>query len=160
MATDERFDELISRWLEETAPQRLPERVLTATFERTRRKRQQVGWRALLGRLQMPRLMPALGGAAVVVVVAVLAVSAFVSQQRLGGPDADSRGLGIFAPVAGRIVYCTNSGLWAVDPSAQSPPRRRCASRERPTPTANVHRSPSCSAGRATARNCYSCVKI
>ena len=29
MATDERFDELISGWLEETAPQRLPERVLT-----------------------------------------------------------------------------------------------------------------------------------
>ena len=28
MATDERFDELISGWLEETAPQRLPERVL------------------------------------------------------------------------------------------------------------------------------------
>jgi Tol biopolymer transport system component len=27
-------------------------------------------------------------------------------------------GLGIFQPVAGRIVYYTNSGLWAVDPSA------------------------------------------
>ena len=29
--------------------------------------------------------------------------------------------LGIFAPVAGQIVYCTDSGLWAVDPSAPSP---------------------------------------
>ena len=27
--------------------------------------------------------------------------------------------LGIFEPVAGRIVYCANSSLWAVDPSAQ-----------------------------------------
>ena len=65
--------------------------------------------------------MPALGGTAVLVVVGALAVSLFVNQQRLGEPDADSRGLGIFAPVAGRIVYCTSSGLWAVDPNALSP---------------------------------------
>lgn len=29
--------------------------------------------------------------------------------------------LGIFEPVAGRIIYYTNSSLWAVDPSAPSP---------------------------------------
>lgn len=34
--------------------------------------------------------------------------------------DARSVDLGIFAPVAGRIVYCTDSALWAVDPSAKS----------------------------------------
>jgi Tol biopolymer transport system component len=35
-------------------------------------------------------------------------------------PDEPSVDLGIFAPVAGRIVYCADSGIWAVDPSAQS----------------------------------------
>ena len=37
MVTDRKLDEAISRWFEETAPTRLPERVLDATFERTRR---------------------------------------------------------------------------------------------------------------------------
>ena len=46
MTTDKRLDEAISRWLEESAQGRLPERVLDATFERTRSSRQQVGWRA------------------------------------------------------------------------------------------------------------------
>ena len=44
MANNERFDESVSKWLEESAPTRLPERVLNATFERTRTSRQQVGW--------------------------------------------------------------------------------------------------------------------
>ena len=61
MATDERFDDTISNWLEQTAPARLPERVLEATFERTRRSRQQVGWRALLGRIRVTRSVFALG---------------------------------------------------------------------------------------------------
>ena len=37
MAKNERIDESISSWLEETAQPRLPERVLEATFARTRR---------------------------------------------------------------------------------------------------------------------------
>jgi hypothetical protein len=86
MATDERFDESVSKWLEESAPARLPERVLNATFERTRRSRQHVGWRAFLGRLSMPRSVPALGSAAVVVVVAALALNYAVNPQGLGGP--------------------------------------------------------------------------
>jgi hypothetical protein len=36
-------------------------------------------------------------------------------------PDEPSVDLGIFEPVAGRIIYYTNSSLWAVDPSAPSP---------------------------------------
>ena len=36
-------------------------------------------------------------------------------------PEEPSVDLGIFEPVAGRIVYYTNSSLWAVDPSAPSP---------------------------------------
>lgn len=75
MPTDRQLDEQISRWLEAEAPGRLPDRVLGATFERTRRTRQQGGWRALLGRIQMPKFVLALGGAAAAVVVAVLALN-------------------------------------------------------------------------------------
>ena len=73
MPTDRQLDDQLSRWLEAEAPGRLPDRVLNATFERTRRIRQQGGWRALLGRIQMPKIALALGGAAIVV-VAVLAL--------------------------------------------------------------------------------------
>ncbi len=120
MTTDERFDGLISGWLEEATPQRLPERVLAATFERTRRNRQQVGWRAILGRLQVPRVTPALGSTAVLVVIAAFAVTLFVNQQSLGKPGAD---LGIFEPVADRIVYEYQNGIWAVDPASSDPAR-------------------------------------
>ncbi len=86
MAMNERFDETISRWLEQTAPPRLPERVLEATFERTRRTTQHVGWRALLGNRHVPRFAPALGGAAVVVVAAALALNFYVNQSAVGEP--------------------------------------------------------------------------
>lgn len=88
MATHERFDESVSDWLEETAPARLPERVLTTTFERTRRSRQHVGGRAILGRSSRPRLLPALGSAAVVLAAAALALNLVVDQQgRVGADD-------------------------------------------------------------------------
>jgi hypothetical protein len=86
MATDERFDESISKWLEETAPARLPERVLSATFERTRRSRQQVGWRALLGRIRITRSVLALAGATVVVMAAALTLNFNANLPGLGGP--------------------------------------------------------------------------
>jgi hypothetical protein len=84
MTTDKRFDQSVSRWLEETAPAQLPERVLEATFERTRKSRQHVGLRALLGRLSMPRFVPALGGAAIVVVAAAVAFSFFYFDRQGG----------------------------------------------------------------------------
>jgi hypothetical protein len=86
MATDERLDQLISTWFEQMGPARLPERVLDATFERTRRSGQHVGWRALQGRLQLPRFVPALGGAVVVVVAAALALNFYVNRPSIGGP--------------------------------------------------------------------------
>jgi hypothetical protein len=89
MAGNERFDDSIGRWLEETAPSRLPQRVLEATFERTRRTRQDPAWRAVLGRLHMPRFAPALGGAAVVVMAAVLALN-FIPVFGPGGPPTPS----------------------------------------------------------------------
>jgi Tol biopolymer transport system component len=36
-------------------------------------------------------------------------------------PEPPSVDVGIFAPVAGRIVYCDSPDLWSVDPSAPSP---------------------------------------
>ena len=75
MAGNERFEDSIGRWLEEAAPNRLPGRVLDATFERTRQTRQESAWRHLPGRLQMPRFVPALGGAAILVLAAVLALN-------------------------------------------------------------------------------------
>ena len=74
MGNDGQFDETVSRWMEETAPARLPERVLSATFERTRGSKQQVGWRASLGRSHMPRFLGTVGAAAVLVVAGILAL--------------------------------------------------------------------------------------
>lgn len=94
MSTGERFDESISGWLEATAPQGIPGRVLEATFERTRASRQQTSWRGLLGRSRMALFAPVLGGAAVVVVAAALALSFNAGQPAVGGPVAtpDPRG--------------------------------------------------------------------
>lgn len=90
MRTDRQLDERISSWLEAEAPMQLPDRVLRATFERTRRTRQQAGWRALLERLNVNRLVFALGGVAVVVVIAALALGLYVNNPRsgFGGPGA------------------------------------------------------------------------
>jgi hypothetical protein len=85
MATDRKLDERISSWLEAEAPAQLPDRVLRATFERTRGSRQQVGVRTLLGRINMPRPMLAIGGAAVVVVAAFVALNAFGKRDDSSG---------------------------------------------------------------------------
>jgi hypothetical protein len=95
MGTDDRLDESITSWLEQTAPARLPDRVLAATFERTRTSRQQVGWRAGLGRIHVARSVAALGGAAAVVTVAtVLALGSFVG---VAGPSPSSEIRSVFA---------------------------------------------------------------
>ena len=87
MATDRQLDQTITRWLEADAPAQLPDRVLRATFERTRSSRQHVGMRARLGRLELTRSVVALGGAAAVVVVAAaLALNFSASPPRVGGP--------------------------------------------------------------------------
>ena len=85
MRTDRQLDDRISRWLEAEAPMQLPDRVLPATFERTRRTRQQGGWRTILGRLLLNRLILALGGAAAVLVVAVMARGLYANQPNVGG---------------------------------------------------------------------------
>lgn len=108
----ERLDEAVSKWLEESAPARLPERVLSATFERTRKSRQHVGWRAFLGRPEMFRFATALGSIAVVLVVVavvgyqllpgevgsdgtLLARGSFVTQRGAVELEAFGRGSGV-----------------------------------------------------------------
>jgi hypothetical protein len=81
--TDRKLDETISKWLEADAPGQLPDRILRATFERTRTSRQG-GWQAVLRRLQMNRSVFALGGAAVIVVFAALALGIYVNSPRPG----------------------------------------------------------------------------
>jgi hypothetical protein len=81
MRTDRQLDDTISRWLEAEAPRQLPDRVLRATFERTRKTRQQAGWQALLRRLQVNRMLAAVAGSAAVVIVALVAVGLYFSNQ-------------------------------------------------------------------------------
>ena len=88
MTTDKQFDESITKWFEETAPARLPERVFDATFERTRRSRQHVGWRAILARLGITRSILALGGTALVVMVAVVGLDFHADRTAIVGPSA------------------------------------------------------------------------
>jgi hypothetical protein len=76
MPANRKLDQTISEWLEADAPRQLPDRVLRSTFERTRRGRQQGGWRALLGRLDtMNRTFLAVGGAAAIVIASAIVFS-------------------------------------------------------------------------------------
>jgi RNA polymerase sigma factor (sigma-70 family) len=61
--------------------------------------------------------------AATLLLVAALGTAIAVGTGLLRLPLVidDPVDLGIFEPVAGRIVYCTNSELWSVDPSAPEP---------------------------------------
>lgn len=85
MATGRRPEETIGRWLEAEAPTQLPDRVLRATFDRTRTTRQQGAWRAALWRIHMPRFALALGGVAAIVVASVLALNYFGSSEPVPG---------------------------------------------------------------------------
>lgn len=85
MATGRRPEETISRWLEAEAPTQLPDRVLRATFERTRTTRQQGAWPAVLWRIHMPRFALALGGVAAIVVASVVALNVFGGSEPVPG---------------------------------------------------------------------------
>lgn len=115
MATEERFNAALSAWFEEMGPARLPERVLDATFERTRRRGQHGGWQASLGRIRLTRSVPALGAAAVVMLASALAFEFFPNQpENAAGPRLPE---GIFADVGGWIAFGDSRGIWAVDPT-------------------------------------------
>lgn len=136
MAKNEQFDESVSRWLEEAAPARIPERVLHATFERTRKSGQNVGWRALLGRLSMPKFVPALGSAAAIVVVAALGLSFYANRQ--GGIGALPSPTPSASPTvtASPSVEPTAGASPSVEPTAPSPsPSATASPSTSPRPT-------------------------
>lgn len=80
MSDDRQLDSTIGSWLEAEAPGQLPDRVLRATFERTHRTRQQAGWRALPGRIDMTRLIYAVGALAAVGVLAVAGLGLYANR--------------------------------------------------------------------------------
>ena len=84
-------------------------------------------------------------GIAIAIAVGWLGFNAIRSTPSVPADDSTpTEGLGIFAPVAGRIVF-TDSGLWGVDPS-EPPVRRWCARcRGRPAPrlVQRRHRAPA-----------------
>jgi hypothetical protein len=110
MTTDEQLDERISEWLEAEAPGQMPDRVYRTTFERTRKGRQHLGWRALLRRTRMTRLAAAFGATAVLA-IAVLAFGMYVDQ-----PGIASR------PSPTPKASPTPAASPSVEPSAPSDP--------------------------------------
>jgi hypothetical protein len=90
MSTDKQLADRISQWLETDAPMQLPDRVLRATFERTRTTGQQRGWRALAGRVHLSRSVPLGLGAATLIAVLVIG-SQFIGSpsSTVGGPSGD-----------------------------------------------------------------------
>jgi hypothetical protein len=90
MPTDRQLDQTISRWLEAEAPAQLPDRVLRATFERTRKTNQQGHWQAVLRRLQVNRMVFAIAGAAAVIVVAVVALGLYFNNPGVGAAPSPS----------------------------------------------------------------------
>jgi hypothetical protein len=84
MAGDRQLDEKISTWLEAEAPGQLPNRVLSATFERTRESAQQGGWRRFRWSLPVNGFGTALTATAVVV-IGVMAVGVYLNQPGIGG---------------------------------------------------------------------------
>jgi hypothetical protein len=98
MPANRKLDQTISEWLEADAARQLPDRVLRSTFERTRRSRQQGGWRALLGRLNtMNRTVLAVGGAAAIVIAAAVVLSLSSTPLGVGGKATPAPS---FAPTA------------------------------------------------------------
>jgi Tol biopolymer transport system component len=68
------------------------------------------------------RITAAVVGLGLVLIGSLVGASLYRSARVPATPPEEPRvDLGIFAPVAGRIVYYTDSSLWAVDPNAPSP---------------------------------------
>lgn len=72
--------------------------------------------------------------AVVGIAVALAVVVGLYAVQRDGEQRTANRELGIFAPVAGWIVYDDSDGLWAVDPAPSRDPMRVQLSSKRSTP--------------------------
>ena len=100
MITDRYAEERIRSWLIATAPRHLPDRVLTDTYERTRRMAQASSVRTWWSRVTRPLPIVFAAGAMAIVVVAV---SVGLGTSDLGGPAQ---------PVSAQI-----GGQWTTDTS-------------------------------------------
>jgi Tol biopolymer transport system component len=78
------LDQRISTWLLEEAPDQLPDRVLLATFERTRTSRQR---RVFPGLIRLPRLMPARWVFVAIALLALLVAGLLVVASRPSRPE-------------------------------------------------------------------------
>ena len=103
MITDRYAEERIRRWLIATAPRRLPDQVLTDTYERTRRMAQASSARTWWSRVTRPLPIVFAAGAMAIVLVAV---SVGLGTSELAEPGGGG-GLGIgFQPVSAAIGRC------------------------------------------------------
>ncbi|MEA2678013.1 MAG: hypothetical protein QOJ81_2154 [Chloroflexota bacterium] len=88
MNSDRQLDQRISKWLEGEAPRQLPDRVLSATFERTRKMPQRGGWRGLVAKVHVVHFMPSLSAAVVLVLVVALAAGLWANRPGIGGTSS------------------------------------------------------------------------
>jgi len=117
MTRDRSDDGRISQWLQQEAPDQLPDRVLRATFERTRASRQRrtnPWWRPL----PMTRLIPtgiAVGAAAIVIAIAGVAILPRSNQSGGGGgePTASSSSIPTATPTATPTII---RGIGPIEP--------------------------------------------
>ncbi len=101
----------LERELERLSPPRIPFDELVQRRDRKRRNQ---------------RIRAGVLGLAIAIGVGWLGVNAIRSAPPVpADPPEPSVDLGIFAPVAGRIVYYEDSSLWGVDPNAASPSTTR-----------------------------------
>ena len=100
MITDRYAEERIRRWLIATAPRHLPDRVLTDTYERTRRMAQASSARTWWSRVTRPLPIVFAAGAMAIVLVAV---SVGLGTSELGAPA--------------QPVIATIGGQWITDTS-------------------------------------------
>jgi WD40-like Beta Propeller Repeat len=112
MRNDEHFAESVRKWLEESAPARIPERVLNATFDRTRASKQHVSWRALQRSTQMPRFMTAFGSATAFLIVAAVGFGLYINQPGSGrdpSPTPAPSPTAAALPSTSRLSPCDDS---------------------------------------------------
>jgi hypothetical protein len=90
MAADRQLDEKIRSWLEADAPGQLPDRVLSATFVRTRESGQQGGWQRFRWSLTANWFGSAFAATAVVV-IGVMVAGIYFNQPGINGrPGAEA----------------------------------------------------------------------
>jgi dipeptidyl aminopeptidase/acylaminoacyl peptidase len=114
------FDRAVDRWLDDgsdATPRAVIDAVLLAARSTPQERDFRIPWRSSP---MKPFAYAVAAVAAVAVSIAALAALSlrFGIGSELTPTEQPSVDLGIFEPAAGRIVYYTNSGLWAVDPSA------------------------------------------